>query len=116
MSIIKEKPIRKTVFRGNRSINIDTFDTIIVSQNFYSTNGESLIIVRDVDSCKIKLDSTTTTDKIVIKTLTNCVILPDVGRIDDDWDEISVGRGSCIELKNVRGVWYILSSDGLKIE
>jgi hypothetical protein len=42
--------------------------------------------------------------------------MPDVGRIDDDWDEISVGRGACIELKNVKGVWYILSSDGLKIE
>jgi hypothetical protein len=116
MAIVKEKPIRKTIIRGERSLNLDTFETVIVSDNFYSTQGEMLIIVRDVDFCKIKLDSTTTPDKIVIKTLTNCVILPDVGRIDDDWDEISVGRGACIELKNVKGVWYILSSDGLKIE
>lgn len=116
MSIFREQPIRKTVFRGGRSLNIDTYDTIVVSQDFYSTNGESLIIVRDVANCRIKLDSTTTTDKIVIKTLTNCIILPDVGRIDDDWDEVSVGRGACLELKNVRGVWYILSSDGLKME
>lgn len=115
MAIIKEKPIRKTIIRGDRSINLDTFETVIISDNFYSTQGESLIIIRDVDHCKIKLDSTTTTDKIVIKTLTNCIILPDVGRIDDDWDEVSVGRGSCLELKNVKGVWYILSSDGIKM-
>ena len=116
MAIIIEKPVRKTVIKGDRTLNLDTYDTIVVSDEFYSTNGESLIIVRDVDSCTIKLDSTTTPDKIVIKTLTNCLILPDVGRIDDDWDEISVGRGACVELKNVKGVWYILSSDGLKIE
>jgi hypothetical protein len=115
MSIVKEKPNRKTVIRGERSINIDTFETVIVSDEFYSTNGELLIVVRDVSHCKIKLDSTTT-DKIKIKTLTNCVIIPDIGRIDEDWDEISVGRGACVELQNVGGIWYILSSDGLKME
>jgi hypothetical protein len=115
MSIVKEKPNRKTVIRGERSINIDTFETVIVSDEFYSTNGELLIVVRDVSHCKIKLDSTTT-DKIKIKTLTNCVIIPDIGRIDEDWDEISVGRGACVELQNVDGIWYILSSDGLKME
>jgi hypothetical protein len=115
MSIIKEKPNRKTVIRGERSINIDTFETAIVSDEFYSTNGELLIIVRDVNHCKIRLDSTTT-DKIKIKTLTNCIIIPDIGRIDEDWDEISVGRGACVELQNVNGIWYILSSDGLKME
>ena len=115
MSIIKEKPNRKTVIRGERSINIDTFETVMVSDEFYSTNGELLIVVRGVSHCKIKLDSTTT-DKIKIKTLTNCVIIPDIGRIDEDWDEISVGRGACVELQNVGGIWYILSSDGLKME
>lgn len=115
MGIVKERPIRKTVFRGNRSINLDTYETVVVSDEFYSTKGELLLIIRDVDHCKIKLDSTTT-DKIKIKTLTNCVIIPDIGRIDEDWDEISIGRGACVELQNVNGVWYILSSDGLKME
>jgi hypothetical protein len=115
MGVIRERPIRKTIIRGNRSLNLDTFETIVVSEEFYSTKGEQLIVIRDVDHCKIKLDSTTT-DKIRIKTLTNCMITPDMGRIDDDWDEISVGRGACVELQNVRGVWYILSSDGLKME
>jgi hypothetical protein len=114
MPVSKEKPTRKTVIRGNRAITIDTFETSVVSDEFYSTMGEFLIVIRDVNNCKVRLDSTTT-DKIKIKTLTNCVIMPDVGRIDDDWDEISIGRGACVELQNVRGVWYILSSDGLKM-
>jgi hypothetical protein len=115
MPVSKEKPTRKTVIRGNRAITIDTFETSVVSDEFYSTMGEFLVVVKDVSHCKIKLDSTTT-DKIKIKTLTNCVIIPDVGRIDEDWDEISIGRGACVELQNVKGVWYILSSDGLKME
>ena len=115
MSVIKNKPIRKTVFRGERSINLDTFETIINSDEIYKTNGENLLIVRDVAQSKVKLDSTTT-DKIKIKTLTNCTIIPDIGRIDEDWDEISIGRGACVELQNVNGIWYILSSDGLKME
>lgn len=114
MGVLRERPIRKTILRGDRSLNLDTFETIVVSDEFYSTMGEQLIVIRDVDHCKIKLDSTTT-DKIRIKTLTNCMITPDMGRIDDDWDEISIGRGACVELQNVKGVWYILSSDGLKM-
>jgi hypothetical protein len=63
----------------------------------------------------VKLDSTTT-DKIKIKTLTNCTIIPDIGRIDEDWDEIYIGRGACVELQFVNGIWYILSSDGIKLD
>lgn len=115
MASIKNKPIRKTIFRGSRSINLDTFDTIITSDEVYKTNGENLLIIREVAQSKVKLDSTTT-DKIKIKTLTNCTIIPDINRIDEEWDEISVGKGACVELQNVNGTWYILSSDGMKLE
>jgi len=115
MPIVKNKPVRKTVFRGERSLNLDTFETVIVSDEIYKTNGENLLIIRDVAQSKVKLDSTTT-DKIKIKTLTNCTIIPDIGRIDEDWDEISIGRGACVELQNVNGIWYILSSDGIKLD
>jgi hypothetical protein len=114
MSIVKNKPVRKTVFRGERSLNLDTFETVIVSDEIYKTNGENLLIIKDVAQSKVKLDSTTT-DKIKIKTLTNCAIIPDIGRIDEDWDEISVGRGACVELQFVQDNWYVLSSDGIKI-
>lgn len=115
MPILKEKPIRKTVIRGNRSLNLDTFEHIILSELDYTTRGENLIIVKGIDHCRIKLDSTTT-EKVTIKTLTNCKIIPDIGRIDEDWDELDLGKGSCVEFQNVSGVWYILSSDGLKVE
>lgn len=114
MAVIKNKPIRKTVFRGNRSMNLDTFETVVISEELYKTNGENLLIVKNISQSKVKLDSTTT-DKIKIKTLTNCVIIPDLNRIDEEWDEITINKGACVELQNVDGTWYILSSDGLKI-
>ena len=88
---------------------------VIVTDEYYKTNGESVIIVKDVSDCTIELDSSTT-DRVKIKTLTNCTLVPDLNRIDEDWDEISVGRGACVELQNIRGVWYILSSDGVKLD
>ena len=115
MSILRETPVRKTIIRGNRPVNFDTFENVIVTDEYYKTNGESVIIVKDVSDCTIELDSTTT-DRIKIKTLTNCTLLPDLGRIDEDWDEISVGRGACVELQHIGGTWYILSSDGIKLE
>jgi hypothetical protein len=115
MPIHRESPTRKTVFRGGRSLNLNTFETIILSEPTYSTNGEILIIVKDVSHCKLKLNSTTT-DKITIKSLTNCTIIPDINRIDEDWDEIQIGKGACVELQNVQGVWYVISSDGLKFD
>lgn len=115
MAINQGKPLRKTILRGNRSIFIETHDTCIVSENFYNTHGEELLVIKDVDKSKVRLDSTTT-EKITIKTLTDLIIVPDVGKIDDDWDEISLKRGACVQFQFVQGMWFILSSDGMKIE
>lgn len=115
MSILRDTPIRKTVVKGNKPLNFDTFKNVIITDEYYKTNGELLIIVKDVSGCTIELDSTTT-DRIKIKTLTNCTILPDMGRIDEDWDEISIGRGACVELQHLGGTWYVLSSDGIKLD
>jgi hypothetical protein len=43
MSIIRETPIRKTVFKSNRTVNLNDFKTLIVNKDFYSTLGEDLI-------------------------------------------------------------------------
>lgn len=115
MSILKFRPVRKTVIKGSSHVNFDTFENVIITDEYYKTNGESVIIVKDVSDCTIELDSSTT-DRVKIKTLTNCTLLPDFNRIDEDWDEISVGRGACVELQNIGGVWYILSSDGIKLD
>lgn len=81
----------------------------------YRTNGEELILVKDVDYCKILLDQNTT-EHIVIKTLTKVLILPMIGQIDEQYDEILIDRGAAVEFFRVDGGWYILSSDGLKLE
>ena len=47
MSILRETPVRKTIIRGNRPVNFDTFENVIVTDEYYKTNGESVIIVKE---------------------------------------------------------------------
>ena len=110
MSIIKTIPVEK-IINGNK---VRTSESAIVSERKYSTNGEYAIVIRGVDSCDLQLNSSTS-DRVKIKAMTNVIIRPDSGRIDEEWDEISLERGACIELVNINKGWYILSSDGLKI-
>jgi hypothetical protein len=109
MAIIKSIPSRRII---NGQV-ISTSEVSVVSELDYRTNGESCVIVRGVAQSFIVLDSLTT-DHVVIKSMTNLTIRPDVGKIDEDYDEIVVDRFACIEFRFVGGTWYILSSDGLK--
>jgi len=109
MAIIKSIPSRRII---NGQV-ISTSEVSVVSELDYRTNGESCVIVRGVAQSFIVLDSLTT-DHVVIKSMTNLTIRPDVGKIDEDYDEIVVDRFACIEFRFVGGAWYILSSDGLK--
>lgn len=87
----------------------------IITSNDYRTKGESVIIIKDVPSSKISLDSSTT-KHIKIKALTKVIIIPIIGLIDDMYDEIFIDKGACVELLSFEDSWYILSSDGLKME
>jgi hypothetical protein len=106
------RPNRKVVNLGEKII--EEPKTKVVSQEYYSTNGETLLIIRDVEKSTIELNSSTT-EKIIIKTLTSCIIIPDQNRIDEDWDQLDIERGACVQFQFVDGVWYILSSDGIKM-
>jgi hypothetical protein len=110
MSIIRTIPVEK-IINGNK---VRTSESAVVSENKYVSNGEYSLVIKGVTSCEVILNSQTT-DKIKIKAMTNTVIKPDSGRIDEEWDEISLERGACIELVNINKGWYILSSDGLKL-
>jgi hypothetical protein len=92
---------------------LETSEISIVSELEYKTNGEECIIVKNVSNSVIILDSRTT-DHVVIKAMTNVTIKPDIGKIDEDYDEIVAERYTCIEFRFCTGTWYILSSDGLK--
>jgi hypothetical protein len=86
-----------------------------ISEKEYRTNGEECIIVRIVSESSIILDSKTT-DHIVVKALTKVTIRPDKSKIDEQYDEVEIGKGACVEFHFIGGNWYILSSDGLKLD
>ena len=95
-------------------VEIKTSESVLISETSYSTNGEYVIIVKNVQSCNLTLDSTTT-DHVVIKALTKVIIIPDNNKIDEKYDEIEINVGACVEFFYTGGCWYILSSDGLKM-
>jgi len=43
-------------------------------------------------------------------------IRPDKSKIDEQYDEVEIGKGACVEFHFIGGNWYILSSDGLKLD
>jgi hypothetical protein len=88
--------------------------TKIVNTSNYKTNGEEFIVVKDIPECRIILNSETT-DHVIIKALTKVTIAPDKGEIDEDWDEVDIDRGACVEFYFIKGNWYIGSSDGIKM-
>lgn len=85
----------------------------IISEQFYTTNDETFLIVKDVETSEVTLNSSMS-KKITIKSLTSVTIKSDVGSIDEEWDELLLEKGACVQFQFVEGNWYIISSDGLK--
>ena len=94
---------------------INTSEITFVSNPTYSTEGEALIVTKESENVEIILDSSTT-DHIIVKALTNTKIKPIWGLIDEEYSEINIGKGACVELYFSFGNWYIVSSDGMKVE
>ena len=109
MAIIKTIPIQKVI----NGAFANTSDMAIVSETEYSTTGESFIIVRAIPECRLFLQSKNT-DNVTIKAMTNVIVVPDNNKIDEEYDEITLEKGACVEFKHCSGTWYIVSSDGLK--
>lgn len=108
MGIFKSEPKEKII----NGTPVMVSETCVVTNNFYYTTGESVIVVKDVDYCEINLNSKTT-EHITIKALTHVLVKAD-NLIDDEFDEIELDKGACVEFRYIGGLWYILSSDGLK--
>lgn len=115
MSEVQKKivgEVSKTIRYGqNPSIKIKK----IINTPTYTTNGEYLLVVKDVETCTITLDGYTT-ESVKIKVLTKTNIIPKYSLIDDQYEEIEIDNGACVELEYVEGNWYIISSDGMKLE
>lgn len=123
MNTITQRLTRKTInnirFLGNPLIEIETPEIQpmkkIITDTDYKTNGEILIVVKDIETCNITLDNNTT-EHIIIKALTKVFIRPSFGKIDEYYDEIFIDWGACVEFYLLENNWYIVSSDGLKLE
>ena len=85
----------------------------IISSSEYITNEETILIIKDVDECQVTLNSQKS-NRVVVKSLTTVIVKSDVGQIDEDWDELLLEKGACVQFQFVEGNWYITSSDGLK--
>ena len=100
--------VKRTIVRTSLP---DQRRTLVSELDIITTSGESLVIAKN--NCKIKLNSQLG-DSIIVKVLNGALIIPDFGRIDEEWDEIILEKGACVDFRFVEGNWYILSSDGLK--
>lgn len=108
MAVFKSLPIDKYV--NGKSILVSEYS--IVTDPHYTTNGETAIVVKDVEECILTLNHETT-KYVTIKSLTNTLVISSTN-IDDEYSEIYLGKGACVELRYIIGGWYIMSSDGLK--
>ena len=108
MSVFRSIP-SKRIINGHEII---TSDVAVVTNNQYSTNGESAIVIKDTEICDLFLNSKTT-DHVVIKALTKVNVTAD-SLIDEEFDIIELDKGACVEYRKIGDFWYILSSDGLK--
>jgi len=88
--------------------------TIVVSQSEYSTNDESIVIVKDTPHCNLILDHTKN-KSIAIKAMTKVTISTNQSLIDEYYEELVIEKGACVELEYHETSWYIISSDGLKL-
>ena len=109
MAIIKSIPSVR-IINGDR---IQTSEVALVSEPTYTVQGEACIVVRGISDSVLTLNSKTS-DHVVVKSMTKLLVVPDVGLVDEEFDEIELDRFACVEFRFVRGNWYILSSDGLK--
>jgi hypothetical protein len=106
------------IFRSQPSLriingkSIKTSDSSIVTNENYTTNGEYAIVIKGVEKCVLRLNSNTT-DHVVIKSLTKVIVISNE-LIDEEFNEVELNKGSCVEFKFIGDFWYILSSDGLK--
>jgi hypothetical protein len=108
MPIFKSIPITKTIYGKEVVVS----DSVVVTNTSYTTTGEYVVIIKDVESCELYLDPVST-EHVVVKALTHVLIKSDK-LIDEEYEEVELHNGSCVEFRKVGDYWYILSSDGLK--
>ena len=90
-----------------------TSQVCMISDETYTTEGESVIITKELELIEVILNHKNT-DHVIVKALTKTKIKPIEGLIDEEYSEINIEKGACVELYYAFGSWFIVSSDGLK--
>ena len=90
-----------------------TSQVCMISDETYTTEGESVIITKELELIEVILNHKNN-DHVIVKALTNTKIKPIEGLIDEEYSEINIEKGACVELYYAFGSWFIVSSDGLK--
>lgn len=106
----------ETLSAINRQVVKPTTNPIkVVTSPEFTVTEEQLILTKSVEECLINLNNNSN-NIIVIKSLTNTTIKPINSKIDEQYDELTIGKGACVELLRIEGNWYVLSSDGIKLD
>jgi hypothetical protein len=90
-----------------------TSQVCMISDETYTTEGESVIITKELELIEVILNHKNT-DHVIVKALTTTKIKPIEGLIDEEYSEINIEKGACVELYYAFGSWFVVSSDGLK--
>lgn len=85
----------------------------VVDTPVYMTDDEEFILVKNTVE-RVILDNKKT-NQITIKALSPVVVSCTENKIDEEYDEILLEKGSCVQLVKLNNIWYIVSSDGLKL-
>jgi hypothetical protein len=109
MGTLKTQPEKRIINGVEKLVSTK----VITSEPEYTPSGEFLVITADSDQVLIRLNSDLC-DHVIIKALTETKIVPDMYKIDREYDDMVIGKGASVELCFVFNTWYIISSDGVK--
>lgn len=83
---------------------------VTISQDYTTSTVRYIIATEDLT---ITLNDINL-NRFYIKSMANVTVKTKSGKIDGEWEEISMGPQSSIEVLSDKTNWFILSSDGLK--
>lgn len=111
--LIPEKKI-EIITKSMETFDIKEDSKKIVTTSEYITSGENFILIKDTDECVLTLNNSNT-NYVIIKSLTKAIIKTSENKIDEYYDELELINGSCVVLLLFENVWYVISSDGMKL-
>jgi hypothetical protein len=85
----------------------------VVEDSVYQTDNEELLLVKNTVE-KIILDNQRT-NQITIKALSPVLVVCSENKIDEEYDELYLEKGSCVQFVKLNNIWYIIASDGIKL-